>query len=516
MRFFSKIITIAALALSIFIAPPAKSAGILNQCVNTFCFSTYPQNNPVLVYRVDRGGLGDFSNAEVLDAVERMLEQWNDVSSSTFRFVADSTVLMDEDITADNFLESFDEDFFSREPFGFTPIVLDEDGSIIDALGLNSDSILGFAGASAFFANGDIGESLAFFNGKLFTTAITGDSAEFNQGQLDGVILHELFHAIGGDHTATHQDVIPLLLDETVSESVLPNIPSNFLDTIPIMFPFAVNSQSVLEPDDISSISLAYPAASFENDFGTISGRVLRSNNNAQLGVAVTAHDINDPFNNAISSASGIFDFSGNFLIKGLDPGTYALRVQTLDPRFTGGSSVGPHEPALNNVDEGFFNGVNEDLVAQISEVTEGLVTVAAGETVENVIIGGDGNVDVNDDSTTNDDDAGTLGFDFGAASVTQKVTRNANVFIFEMPKEFGEKLRINVDLNETQLANLIKIPKKNIKASPKKPTIKFKVKVKNQIEPLIAIQGQVVFSITITNRDNGLSQVVEFTLSAG
>jgi hypothetical protein len=97
-----------------------------------------------------------------------------------------------------------------------------------------------------------------------------------------------------------------------------------------VMFPVAFTpgnvSDRVLTPDDIAGISDLYPAGDFRRDTGSISGRVLEGGAGV-FGAHVLA--LNTHTGELISNFS--LDQDGSYVIAGLPPGPYVVRVEPID-----------------------------------------------------------------------------------------------------------------------------------------------------------------------------------------
>jgi hypothetical protein len=96
------------------------------------------------------------------------------------------------------------------------------------------------------------------------------------------------------------------------------------------MFPIAFSAGNIeernLHPDDVAGISDIYPDGSFRRSTGTISGRVTK-NGSGVFGAHIVA--VNLQTGAMVGNFS--LDQTGSFAIAGLEPGTYAVRVEPLD-----------------------------------------------------------------------------------------------------------------------------------------------------------------------------------------
>lgn len=344
---------ILALAVT-FVSGHVQAAGLLFICTSgglscsdaNKIFPTYRSNGSVVNvnYRTDQGGLGEVSDPSGIVALA--LQPYNDLGSTRLQFT--SLGQLDNDINGTNFSSILE----PSSPLGFTAIVFDDDGAITDAFfGSGArNSVLGFAGPTFVSVTQEtISESQALFNGTLFTAASSGSSQQV-ENNFRSTILHEMAHAIGIDHTQGG------FLDEFLKARV--GQPAS-LNKIPIMFPILANPGFSLLRDDIAAVSSpeAYRDPSFDTNFGTIRGE-LRSSTGAPLkGGNVTAYKIDDT-TEAVSSASDLFvRGTGEFILPGLVPGTYILKVEPIFSDFTGASSVGPFDPPANSnlFPEGFL-----------------------------------------------------------------------------------------------------------------------------------------------------------------
>ena len=94
----------------------------------------------------------------------------------------------------------------------------------------------------------------------------------------------------------------------------------------PIAFPPGTTFDRTLRPDDVAGISDLYPVNGFNGTTGSLSGRVTR-NGQGLFGAHVVA------FHPSSRAMIGNFSLNkdGQFLVAGLSPGPYVVRVEPLD-----------------------------------------------------------------------------------------------------------------------------------------------------------------------------------------
>lgn len=333
-----------------------------------------------LLYRYDKGTLGMFSNSEAIAIIEDLFSDWEAVQTSSINFKQDTPGSLDFDVTADN----FDPILNSSDLLGYTPVIFDNDGSLLDAfLGSGAGgSVLGLAGpitvSGGPFVN-QIAESQAIFNGRF----VNGNSSdgESSTDSFKGTIIHEFGHGIGLDHSQINV------------EAIKPGATQEIRNSVPLEFPVAVNDLFVIRTDDASAVSFLYPKDTQLSNFGKIEGAVLRQDGITPVqGANVIARNINNPMLEAISCVSDFLnDGTGSFTLFAVPPGDYRIEIEPIDLSFTGGSGVGPFTQTKsdksfqNPVSAGFYIGPNQPITTDINAAL--VVNVSAGQTIDSVNI---------------------------------------------------------------------------------------------------------------------------------
>jgi hypothetical protein len=234
----------------------------------------------------------DFSLQQEVDAVRQSFQIWEDVETASIRFEYGGLT--------------------SAEPFEFF------DGQ--STLGFVSDPELegsGILGATLQVINiftGEIVEADIFFS-NFFVWSVN-PAGQPNTFDFVSVATHEIGHFAGLDHS----DVAVV---QTQGSRRRP-IPGSA-----ILYPFSFGAGTVigrtLTADDVTGISVLYPADSFLRQTGTISGRVTKGGR----GVAF-AHVV--AFNPFTGETVGSFAVeNGNYQIRGLSAGPQVVRVNPID-----------------------------------------------------------------------------------------------------------------------------------------------------------------------------------------
>jgi Matrixin len=162
---------------------------------------------------------------------------------------------------------------------------------------------------------GELIESDIFFNSAFPWSVAPG--GERNRWDVESIALHEIGHFNGLGHSA-------------LGETEMANGGRRVLSVAAVMFPIALGAGDVsmrtLRPDDIAGISDLYPDAGFNDDTGSISGKVTK-NGSGVFGAHVVAFDV--------ARGEMVANFSlradGQFSIAGLRPGPHLLRIEPVD-----------------------------------------------------------------------------------------------------------------------------------------------------------------------------------------
>jgi hypothetical protein len=177
------------------------------------------------------------------------------------------------------------------------------------------DRVLGSTSFKLDQQTGAIIESDIFLNTTVgWSVAPGGEPSRYD---VESIAVHEIGHLLGLGHSA---------LGETDLLAGGRLIRGKLAVMFPIAYPPGNIEDRALKQDDIAGISDVYPASDFTNNTGAISGRVTMSGGGI-FGAHVTA------FNLASGTMTGGYSLNaaGEFVVAGLVPGLYVVRVEPLD-----------------------------------------------------------------------------------------------------------------------------------------------------------------------------------------
>jgi len=323
----------------------------------------YKWNNTTAIPRdIDGGNFGTLVGSAAITFAETAIDVWASPSQSTLTlsFNTTSTSALSEDGDVNTVAEY---SAIKNVIDGMSPIVFDEDGSLIAALGLPS-GVIGFASIEVVdMVNNFIIESFQLYNGD-FIDGDPNDAGELTETEMQAVIMHEMGHALNLDHTQINGHYF--IGDTDDPGFVHYGAPPSGVEVVNLMFPFSLgggNDASNPNIDDLAITERLYGNATAPDD--SITGTVFDTDGTTEIqGVNVIARDVSDPFFGAVSNVSGslagAITADGTYNLSGLRGTNYTIEIVNVNPDFTEGSSVGPLDPPLSFAVEEFYNGANE------------------------------------------------------------------------------------------------------------------------------------------------------------
>jgi hypothetical protein len=320
-----------------------------------------------IAYRTDNGPLSaSVSEGQARTRVQNMFDVWQDVPSASISytragFIQAAGAFGGGDVNTGAEYNAVEGDC---EDGAQSPIVYDADAAIFQALGIDEQSVIGFAGPCAIDGQGLIVSGEAVMNG-LFLDGQNLPVPDLSSDEFNATFVHEFGHFSGLDHSQVNVECASSFCG------------ADNLAGLPTMFPFLVTDEQVsLSIDDVGWISKLYPASGasgFNATHGMIAGTVLFAdiqshvqlanviarrvdtggNQDRRLAASVvsgysfrlcTPNVItNPPPDDCPTSGSSDAAQMGAFEIP-VPPGNYTIEIENIYPGFVQGSGVGPSD----------------------------------------------------------------------------------------------------------------------------------------------------------------------------
>lgn len=282
----------AALAVAL-VAGPAQAYLKLGTTVEDDVIGVEWQQFPIEYFITDRDVAG-VSVADLQTTIERAFATWLDVPetrlASTFGGFTSAEPSADDGLTVLG--------------FEFRP---------------EMENTLGATTFEFDTASGELVEVDIFFNSAFdWSVASSGDDDRFD---LESVAVHEIGHLLGLGHSA---------LGETEMVSGGRAVFAKRAVMFPIAYPRGSIEDRTLKDDDMAGLGDIYGTSDFDRSFGAVRGRVTLDGEGI-FGAHVLAFNMRT---GAMVSGFTLTE-QGNFVIAGLEPGLYVIRVEPLDDADT-------------------------------------------------------------------------------------------------------------------------------------------------------------------------------------
>lgn len=369
------------------------------------------KNAHSIPFWTDLGRLGLLSNVQAKALVDAMMSVWESVESANLGF--DYQGDLAEEVTVENFsdylaMTSCGDSDRDDIPKNVVPIVFDSDGSILENMtGLGSSGeIGGISTLRCFVGSGadpqSIHQGMVIINGEFIDGLGPKDGSveDLSINGIAGVILHELGHLSGLDHTALNEEIFNNIHANT--------LPVEYSKYLPIMLPTVLRdskSFTTLHPDDVAAISSLYPKDNYLSESGIISGSIKDKNGDAVQKVNAIARNMDDPLCEAFSAVTGrkclpILDttgtpnfngkicgsetMKGNYVIEGVEPGTYTVEVEELEEGWIR-RGMWPNELDVELPGDAEFYNIEDNASESLYKYSQ--VRVLSGESVAGIDI---------------------------------------------------------------------------------------------------------------------------------
>ena len=214
-----------------------------------------------MTYNPENGALGLLTNAQARSLLAQAFAEW-EAGPATITFTEGSLLGVDVNATGIPLTNpAHYQNFYRKSGDSKTPVIFDNDGSIIDGIfgtGARFD-ILGVAGLDTpVGVSTTITEASIVINGLFYDgVGLPSSPDDVTLTGLKAAMVHEIGHAINLDHTYLNHD---LALDGNAGNDIY----------VPTMFPIAADDEAALattNPDDQLAAENLYPPGAGTNGF---------------------------------------------------------------------------------------------------------------------------------------------------------------------------------------------------------------------------------------------------------
>ena len=345
------VLLLAALALAPALAGGARSVNGLGQPM------VWPAG--LVTYNPELGSLGQLDNTQARALIAAAFFEWDSIGGFPLGFGEGPPIFQDIDgVDVPGTNPAHWLNFWRVDGDGQSPVIFDDDGSVIDGLfGLGARfNILGAAALDTPIGpTPQIAEASIVINGLFYDGVGLPESPDdaVSEEAFKAVVVHEVGHFLNLDHSVVNAD---LASDGNATNDIY----------VPTMFPVAVDDEESivsLNPDDRAAALDVYTSPAS----GAVRGAVRDSAGVPYQGAQVILRKTDDPLMTAYSAISGRLFFpcnagstcdpcapvpcdpgnpveQGAYALDHIVAGTYTVCVEQIDVGLsaTGGNFIGP------------------------------------------------------------------------------------------------------------------------------------------------------------------------------
>lgn len=260
-------------------------------------------------YKVDPKGLGKLSFEESLTLIQQAMLVWESVDETGIQF--EYLGPLDTAITPSNWEKLTGNYIYGRaygvthsntsssQKEGYLVIGFDNTGEIMKAKGSDGASgIQSHTGVKGTYENPEYLSSAHVFINGLYINGNDSDIRDISLTDMMAIIVHELGHVLGLDHTLFHYQLYKDILSNQRDLEDTRFLPTMFPRFIKTTGPHVIN----LHPDDIATLKWMY----HPDETPTLSGEILDATGSPVETLVVTARLTTSPLCQAFSQATGI------------------------------------------------------------------------------------------------------------------------------------------------------------------------------------------------------------------
>lgn len=302
-------------------------------------------NIPAIRYHLHEGAFSAANREAELNSIRAAFDQWESVPGTILKFEDAGLVSGPIDINTED----------------TTNVVYWEKNSLL----VNGETTsigfrLGITFTSGFANSPVIAESDIVLNGVQFEWFTDFEAKDDPRQFVEGVVLHEIGHLIGLSHSTI--GAASLIFDAGGS---------------------GINAITGLSPDEIAFLHHTYGTQEMKGQLGTVQGQITKEGNPV-YGASVVLEDLTGAIvTGSISRLESLEAPDGHYVINGVPPGDYHLRVLPLQPNTAENWLIVPGAIPLregHRVDTRFRPSINTQLSVVAGQTTELDVAVEPGD----------------------------------------------------------------------------------------------------------------------------------------